>query len=226
MLFGKITLAWTMEIILRYKYDNQKPIPPQNLAISSHNNHPKLVWQKNPEIDVDYYRIYKKKNSSNFVLHATVSASLPTEYVDNEETLLTGPPVANEVIAKYVVTARDLSSLESDYSNEVSARVPGDPPSKISYNTPIDLYDYKLNQNYPNPFNPSTKISFSIKEDGFVTLKVYDILGVEIATLVNESKTAGSYEAKFNAANLPSGMYIYKLHAGSFTDVKKMLLTK
>ena len=90
----------------------------------------------------------------------------------------------------------------------------------------VEPEDYRLFQNYPNPFNPTTKISYSIKEDGFVTLKVYDILGVEIATLVNEPKTAGSYEAEFNAAHLPSGMYIYKLQSGAFTDVKKMMLTK
>lgn len=98
--------------------------------------------------------------------------------------------------------------------------------SDIEDKEPITLKDYRLYQNYPNPFNPSTKISYSIKEDGFVTLRVYDILGVEITILVNEPKSAGSYEADFNAANLPSGMYIYKLQSGSFTDVKKMLLTK
>ena len=85
---------------------------------------------------------------------------------------------------------------------------------------------YKLDQNYPNPFNPSTKISYSIKEEGLVTLKVYDILGKEISTLVNENKPKGIYEAEFNASQLPSGMYIYKIQAGNFTDVKKMLLTK
>ncbi|MDY0083691.1 MAG: T9SS type A sorting domain-containing protein, partial [Ignavibacteriaceae bacterium] len=65
-----------------------------------------------------------------------------------------------------------------------------------------------------------------IKEEGLVTLKVYDILGKEVAELVNENKPAGVYEVSFNASNLPSGMYIYKLQSGSFTDVKKMLLTK
>jgi hypothetical protein len=83
-----------------------------------------------------------------------------------------------------------------------------------------------LHQNYPNPFNPSTKISYSIKEEGLVTLKVYDVLGKEVATLVNENKPEGNYEVEFNASALPSGMYIYKLQVGNFTDVKKMLLTK
>ena len=86
--------------------------------------------------------------------------------------------------------------------------------------------DNNLLQNYPNPFNPSTKISYSIKEEGLVTIKVYDILGKEIAILVNEIQPAGIYEAEFNASQLPSGMYIYKIQAGSFSDVKKMLLTK
>lgn len=86
--------------------------------------------------------------------------------------------------------------------------------------------EFRLEQNYPNPFNPSTKISYSIKEEGLVTLKVYDLLGKEIATLVNENKPAGNYDAEFNASQLPSGMYIYKLQSGSFTDVKKMLMTK
>ncbi|MDT3695118.1 MAG: T9SS type A sorting domain-containing protein [Ignavibacterium sp.] len=86
--------------------------------------------------------------------------------------------------------------------------------------------NYTLDQNYPNPFNPSTKISYSIKEEGLVTLKVYDVLGKVVTTLVNENKAEGNYEVDFNASELPSGMYIYKLQAGSFTDVKKMLLTK
>ncbi|HSW53720.1 MAG TPA: T9SS type A sorting domain-containing protein [Ignavibacteriaceae bacterium] len=96
--------------------------------------------------------------------------------------------------------------------------------------------EYFLSQNYPNPFNPSTKIEFRIVDFGFVTLKVYDILGNEVATLVNEEKAPGSYEVEFsakggsasggNAYNLPSGVYIYSLRAGSFSQTKKMILMK
>ena len=95
---------------------------------------------------------------------------------------------------------------------------------------------YALLQNYPNPFNPSTKIEYSIPEENFVTLKVYDVLGSEIATLVNGKKSAGYYEVNFsaingsasdgNAANLSSGIYYYKLSAGNFSQVKKMILIK
>ena len=87
---------------------------------------------------------------------------------------------------------------------------------------------FQLQQNYPNPFNPSTKIEFIIPNGvrNLVTLKVYDILGKEIATLVNESKPAGEYEVNFDASGLASGFYMYKLQAGNFIETKKMILIK
>lgn len=85
---------------------------------------------------------------------------------------------------------------------------------------------FSLEQNYPNPFNPTTNIGFRIAEFGFTILKVYDVLGKEIATLVNEEKPAGSYEVEFDASGLSSGIYFYKLQAGSFLETKKMLLLK
>jgi len=86
--------------------------------------------------------------------------------------------------------------------------------------------DFNLEQNYPNPFNPSTSIKFSVPTSEFVTLKVYDVLGNEVATLVNEQKAVGSYEVRFDAGNLASGMYIYTLKAGNFTQTKKLMLMK
>jgi len=85
---------------------------------------------------------------------------------------------------------------------------------------------YSLKQNYPNPFNPSTTITFSLPKEEFVTLKVYNMLGQEIRTLVNEIRQAGEYGASFNAADLPSGVYLYKLSAGRYLDTKKMVLMK
>jgi photosystem II stability/assembly factor-like uncharacterized protein len=85
---------------------------------------------------------------------------------------------------------------------------------------------FELNQNYPNPFNPSTTISFSIPTSEFVTLKVFDVLGSEVATLVNEEKQNGVYEVDFSASNLPSGVYLYKLQAGNFIETKKLMLLK
>ena len=85
---------------------------------------------------------------------------------------------------------------------------------------------YELSQNYPNPFNPSTSIKFSIPKSGLVSLKVYDILGKEVATLVNKDLNSGSYEYTFDAAGFTSGVYFYRLEAGDFSEIKKMMLIK
>jgi hypothetical protein len=85
---------------------------------------------------------------------------------------------------------------------------------------------FELSQNYPNPFNPITNIKYQIIENGFVNLKIYDIVGREIATLVNKNQTAGTYETKFDASNISSGVYFYKLTSGSFSDVKKLVVVK
>lgn len=85
---------------------------------------------------------------------------------------------------------------------------------------------YSLKQNYPNPFNPNTSIVFSIPKTGLVTLKIYDVLGNEIATLVNENMTPNNYVVTWDASSVASGVYFYKLVSGNFTDVKKMVLVK
>ena len=85
---------------------------------------------------------------------------------------------------------------------------------------------YQINQNYPNPFNPSTTIGYQLAKGGKVTLKVYNVLGKEIVTLVNEYKPAGEYEINWNAADLPSGVYFYQLQAGEFIETKKMVLLR
>jgi hypothetical protein len=85
---------------------------------------------------------------------------------------------------------------------------------------------YELTQNFPNPFNPQTDIVFRVKQEGVVTLKVFDLLGREVRTLVNEKKSAGVHRVTFDAHALPSGVYIYSISAGNFHDVKKMLLVK
>lgn len=85
---------------------------------------------------------------------------------------------------------------------------------------------FLLSQNYPNPFNPSTVISYQITVNSFVTLRVYDVLGREVVTLVDERQSAGYHTVKFNASNLPSGVYLYHLQDGTFSAMKKMLLIK
>ena len=86
--------------------------------------------------------------------------------------------------------------------------------------------EYKLEQNHPNPFNPTTTISYAIPEQGFVIIKIYDVTGSEIKTLVSESQNAGFYNVAFDASNLSSGLYFYSIISGRFNSTKKMLLLK
>ncbi len=108
---------------------------------------------------------------------------------------------------------------------------------QLDYNGTFEIYgpvyvdfvgvsEFALMQNYPNPFNPSTQINFAVSEKSFVTLKVYDILGKEISTLVNDELDAGYHKATFNAENLASGIYIYTITAGDFISTKKMMLIR
>ncbi|GAB6282626.1 MAG: hypothetical protein STSR0008_13720 [Ignavibacterium sp.] len=86
--------------------------------------------------------------------------------------------------------------------------------------------EYSLSQNYPNPFNPVTRIQYTVGSRQFITLKVFDILGREIVTLVNEEKPLGNYEIEFDGSNLPSGVYLYRIQSGSFSDTMKLILLK
>lgn len=120
----------------------------------------------------------------------------------------------NAVSGKYYYRLKQIDNDgKFEYSNEI----------EIDLGTPME---YTLNQNYPNPFNPTTNIGFQISDRGFVSLKIYDVLGNEVATLVNEEKTAGIYNIEFNAAELTSGIYFYQLISGDFNQTKKMLLVK
>ncbi|MBK6914488.1 MAG: T9SS type A sorting domain-containing protein [Ignavibacteriales bacterium] len=110
-----------------------------------------------------------------------------------------------------------LKQIDFDGSFEYSNTV------EVEINSPTE---FTLEQNYPNPFNPSTVISYSLPQKEFVTIKVIDILGREVAILVNEVKPAGKFEVEFDASSLASGVYVYQIKAGSFTTSKKMLLTK
>ena len=91
---------------------------------------------------------------------------------------------------------------------------------------PSNPASFKLFDNYPNPFNPFTTVRYSIPEASFTSIKIYDALGNEVYSLVNETKQAGIYEVEFNASDLSSGIYYYTLHAGSFRETKKMILLR
>jgi hypothetical protein len=126
----------------------------------------------------------------------------------------------NEKTYYYKVRYRDHNLKWSDWSNIISFNVPSD-----SVNNSI-MTRYDLKQNFPNPFNSMTKIIYQIPRSSFVTLKVYDILGSEIVTLVNQEKKAGQYEATFDSRYLSSGVYFYKIQTEEFTQTKKLIIIK
>ena len=157
-------------------------------------------------------------NFTNYVFSS--NANLPIDITANDS--------ATIIINFQPVTVENYLSRLTLYTNngmyaQVVAGV-GKSPSGVFIEEP--LFSFSLSQNYPNPFNPNTSIKYQIPEISFVTIKVYDVLGNEIATVVNEEKPAGSYEVEFDANELASGIYFYKIQAGSFVETKKMVLMK
>jgi hypothetical protein len=123
-----------------------------------------------------------------------------------------------------------VNNTDPGYPTAVSAELVGVTTQIVRPVVAVDndvvVNSFELKQNYPNPFNPSTTISYSIAERSNVTIKVYDMLGSEVASLVNTVKDAGSYQVNFNAADLASGLYVYTINAGNFSSSKKMMLMK
>jgi Secretion system C-terminal sorting domain len=114
--------------------------------------------------------------------------------------------------------------LVGDATLETSGAITGIYPYESNSNNQPN--EFALNQNYPNPFNPSTRIQYQVSSISQVIVKVFDVLGNEVTTLVNEEKSAGIYEVEFNANELTSGIYFYKMQTGSFVETKKMILIK
>ncbi len=197
------------------------PSKPQNLQVVSNGTYPVLTWDANTEPDLSTYQVLRKMNSGSWTLIATVSTN---SYTDTQ--VIT--PVQYDHFY-YKICAKDTQNLYSVFSNEVSIdgykiyKISTTPENEIQSIVPEE---FLLSQNYPNPFNPTTRISFTLSEAGFVTLKVYDILGREVTTLFSKVMSAGKYEVDFDASQLPSGTYIYSINAGKQQISKKMLLIK
>lgn len=191
------------------------------------NNKPRIVWGPYPDnsLTIDNYRVYRKYGGSAWQLYASVSAT--THNYTDEDLNLAQSGFEIGVTVQYRVTAVYNSTQETPFSNTVSAYIKGQEIEKSGNYGPVNrITEYELMQNHPNPFNPTTLISYSIQDFGLVTLKVYDILGNELAVLVNSTKEPGNYEVNFDASNLPSGVYIYTLQVNGFMDSKKMLILR
>lgn len=198
----------------------------------------RLTWLKNLESDISNYCIYKgvvEGNNLDATNYQWLGVTSDTFYVDNSVLYVHGggsgvcdrDPVKNV----YRVTAIDLSEKESVLSDRDSMSVYSDPCGAIEEDSLISnniTLENKLFQNYPNPYNPNTKINYSLKHDGQVSITLYDILGKKVAILVNEFKSPGKYYFNFNAAdyNLSSGIYFYKIETHDFTQIRHMILLK
>ncbi|MBL0106508.1 MAG: T9SS type A sorting domain-containing protein [Ignavibacteria bacterium] len=143
---------------------------------------------------------------------------------ENEKSELTVKKTLNELIK----TSKPKNI--SEHINKMNSNI--EKVFGINYDNSVNAkkgilpIEFNLSQNYPNPFNPTTNLEFQIPKSQFVTLKIYDLLGKEIVTIVNENLNTGTYRYKFNGSNLASGVYFYKLVASDFTAVKRMVLVK
>lgn len=206
---------------------NAPPSKPQNFSISVYNTgdnaHPKLNWELNIEPDVinssQAYLIERSINGGSFSQIATVNGST-SQYIDYGVSWVGDGPNT----ASYKIRAKDTQGLTSLFTDVKSISYGW--AWKIGTDNEEVITEYKLQQNYPNPFNPITNIVYQIPKSGFVQLKVYDILGKEVAVLVNEVKSEGSYSVSFDASDLPSGIYIYSLRVNDFIQNNKMTLLK
>ena len=188
------------------------PTPVELISFNAkvRNNVVVLDWRTATEVNNYGFEVERSSSSDNWgkigFVNGHGNSNSPKEYYFEDSKL-------SNTSYKYRLKQVD-NDGSYEYSNIVSVLIGQTPNS------------FALSQNYPNPFNPSTKISWQSPVSGWQTLKVYDILGNEVATLVNEFREAGSYEIDFNASQLTSGVYIYKISAGNFSDTKKMILSK
>jgi hypothetical protein len=196
-----------------------------SFAFSGFNSPPAIISKPDTIAYIDslyQYLVIADDNIKDTLTYSLIT----TPYwisIDSTIGLIEGTPSAND-IGDTLVTVR----VDDNYGR-------GDTQTYTLYISPPVGIDTRINQipqtfalfqNFPNPFNPTTKIKYQIPELSFVTLKVFDVLGNEISILVNEEKNAGSYKIVFDATNLPSGIYFYRLQVGSYVETKKMVLMK
>jgi hypothetical protein len=193
------------------------------------NNRPNIVFSDVAATHWDYQRMnvgnirYGIFSEGNWNFTTIYRQPLPTNFFKATEMqgLCLIISEENEIIQ---VIGQELKvTAENQYSSNLLNFNVND---YINSKDPFYIDHFELKQNYPNPFNPITIISYQIPQPGFVSLKVFDVIGNEVATLVNEEKSTGKYEINFDGTKLTSGVYFYNLQTGNFSTVKKMTLIK
>ncbi len=203
-----------------YNFDNFKfqvepmPVELTSFKAMSQDNNITLIWQTATEINnygFDVERSPEGAGTANWrkigFVEGNGTSSILNNYSYIDNTVSNGN--------KYIYRLKQIDN-NGDFKYSQEIQVSADLIPK----------NFSLTQNYPNPFNPVTSIQYSVSSNQFVSIKVYDIVGHEIATLVNEKKQPGNYEVQFNASSFPSGIYIYNLVTEGYSSTKKMVLLK
>lgn len=181
--------------------------------------------------NVGYYNGAKQKTLANWQTATGKDAhskSKSVNFVSTTDLHLSGTSIGDGDLAGTPISGFT-TDIDGTTRNAVKPYMGADEaatPLKVEKDPVSIPTDFTLRQNYPNPFNPSTTISFDLVKEGLISLKVYDMLGREITTLVNENLSTGSYTVKFSGNNLASGIYLYRLTTGSFSETKQMILAK
>jgi hypothetical protein len=201
--------------LVGFAADTNTPAVPLNLQGIAGNQQAYLSWRKNTDMDVAKYFIYR--NTSN-----TPGSSTLIDSTNHPDTMYTATGLTNGTPYYFWVKAVDRYCIPrlSGFSNTATVTPLNVPNPEILPKV------FALYQNYPNPFNPVTDIRYDIPKESSVKIVIYDLLGREVAVLVNGIQKAGKYTAKWGSENMPSGVYIYKMTAGDYEKTMKMVLLK
>ncbi len=213
---------------------NGNPRVPQNFSgnifYTEYNSHPRISWLRDPshpqDVDVEQYEIWRRIISNRTPSQnppwalLTIVGNTPTSYVDYSINYAGGGPYT----VRYRIKAVDAAGLKSDFTDSVGVNFGN--AYKPAVENKGTLIVFQLAQNYPNPFNPQTTVTYTIPDDGFVSLKLFDMLGREVKTVVNEFTEIGKYSVEVDAGNLSSGVYHYRLQHNGKALAKSMIVLK
>jgi hypothetical protein len=208
-LTNQVYAAKLVENLFEYLTFGVVPVELTAFNVTTQNGFVNLSWQTASELNNSGFEIQRRSEDNVFTKIGFVPGKGTTtnlsSYVFVDDNIASG---------KYIYRLKQI-----DYDGTISYS------QEILVDVTVPAL-FELSQNYPNPFNPSTSISYSVPMDGMVTLAVYNLLGEKVATLVNMEMKSGRYEVKFDASSLSSGLYFYRLDAGNYSSVKKMMLLK
>ena len=187
-------------------------------------NHP--VYQNTSSIDPAGHKVDVTMNQTQTnAQFFTMPVELKFSFGSGQDTTVRVMNTANKQDFSFTFS-KSITAVEFDPNNDIVLKEGGTVVSVRMSGAGLHPLSYQLEQNYPNPFNPATHIGFSIADARLVTLKVYDVLGKEVATLANTTMNPGTYTIPWNAGNLPTGIYFYRLQAGQFVQTRKLTLLK